>query len=292
MENRSIPVIGILKNLEVKIANFLKGAYKVDVTIVDVPPNYDMILSRQWSIVAGGSVQIDLSYSTIPMNGKEIRLEKEPRSNTIIEKLDLNCMKKFFDVDMGNFRVESIPPSLQLVDPVIIEIQENQEGIWKMYFDGTCSKEGSGACVVFIAPCGKTFKYSFHLLFECTNNVAEYEVLLLGLNLAIKHEIKRLVVIEDSKLVISQIRSFYSSQNSRLKQYRSDFWDSLELFDAFNIKWVERSKNIMVDFLANVALKGNPITLVGIYKVEVKTRPSIPNNIYSWQVFNDDDDFL
>lgn len=70
MDNRYIPVIGILKNLEVKIANFLEAAYKFDVTIVDVPPNYDMILSRQWSTVVGRSVQLDLSYTTIPMNGK------------------------------------------------------------------------------------------------------------------------------------------------------------------------------------------------------------------------------
>lgn len=34
------------------------------------------------------------------------------------------------------------------------------------------------------------------------------------------------------------------------------------------------------------------ITLVGISKVEVKTRPSIPDNICNWKVLNNDDDLL
>ena len=51
-----------------------------------------------------------------------------------------------------------------------------------MYFDGSISKEGVGAGVWIITP-DKYFKvYSFKLTFECTNNVVEYESLLLGLN--------------------------------------------------------------------------------------------------------------
>lgn len=52
--------------------------------------------------------------------------------------------------------------------------------------------------VFFIAPSGKTFKYSFLLSFECTNNIAKYEALMLGLNLAIKHGIKLLSAFGDS----------------------------------------------------------------------------------------------
>lgn len=34
------------------------------------------------------------------------------------------------------------------------------------------------------------------------------------------------------------------------------------------------------------------ITFAGISNIEVQTRPSVPDNIKSWQVFNDDDDIL
>lgn len=45
-----------------------------------------------------------------------------------------------------------------------------------MFFDGACSKDGNGAGVIFVFPEGKTFRYSFLLSFECTNNIVEYEV--------------------------------------------------------------------------------------------------------------------
>ncbi|XP_059066682.1 receptor-like protein EIX2 [Cryptomeria japonica] len=54
----------------------------------------------------------------------------------------------------------------------------------------------------------------------------------------------------------------------------------------------ERSHNKMVDLLANIALRPEDISFAGILKIGVQMRPSVPNNIESWQVFNDDDDIL
>ena len=70
--------------------------------------------------------------------------------------------------------------------------------LWTMYFDGASSREGSGAGVVFVSPEKKTFRYSFTLNFSCTNNIVEYEVVLLGLRVATHHGIKKLHVIGDS----------------------------------------------------------------------------------------------
>lgn len=66
----------------------------------------------------------------------------------------------------------------------------------------------------------------------------------------------------------------------------------IEHFGAFSINWIERSKNIMADVLANVALNNDDITLTGISIVEIKDRPAIPDNVYNWQVFVDDEDIL
>lgn len=52
-------------------------------------------------------------------------------------------------------------------------------------------------------------------------------------------------------------------------------WDTLELFDAFSIDWVDRSKNLMIDFLANIALRRDGITLTSVLEIEFKTRPYI-----------------
>ncbi|XP_057843397.1 uncharacterized protein LOC131052788 [Cryptomeria japonica] len=116
---------------------------------------------------------------------------------------DIPC---FVDTDINSFRIEEFPrEEKEQPAPLDKEVQKSSddENPWTMYFDGDRSKEGSSAGVLFISPHGRTFKFSFTLSFACTNNVAEYEVLLLGLRLAKKHGIKNLKFIGDSELVIS-----------------------------------------------------------------------------------------
>ena len=48
----------------------------------------------------------------------------------------------------------------------------------------------------------------------------------------------------------------------------------------------------MADLLANVAIKTNDDSFFGISTIEVQSRPSIPNNVENWQVFEDDNDIL
>ena len=53
-----------------------------------------------------------------------------------------------------------------------------------MFFDGAYTKESARAGIVFISPSKEKTQLSFKLDFKVTNNIAEYEALLLGLNLA------------------------------------------------------------------------------------------------------------
>lgn len=53
-----------------------------------------------------------------------------------------------------------------------------------MHFDGACSKEGDRASITISVPYfveQTNFSYKFY--FSCTNNIAEYEALLLGLQI-------------------------------------------------------------------------------------------------------------
>jgi ribonuclease HI len=73
-----------------------------------------------------------------------------------------------------------------------------------MYFNDSLKLGGGGAGVLFISPRGKQFKYVFQILFEVSNNEAEYEALLHGLRLAISLDIKRLLVYGNSLQVVQQ----------------------------------------------------------------------------------------
>jgi ribonuclease HI len=75
-----------------------------------------------------------------------------------------------------------------------------EEGMWKMYFDGASSWEGDGAGILLISPFGDFFPFSFRLQFEndSTNNVCEYENLVLGLEVSKKLKIVNLIVYGDA----------------------------------------------------------------------------------------------
>jgi ribonuclease HI len=87
---------------------------------------------------------------------------------------------------------------------------------WKMFFDGATQRDGAGARVVFITPEGDVLPYLFTFIECCSNNVAEYQALILGLNMAMDLKTTRLEVFRDSKLIINQVLSEYEVKKARL----------------------------------------------------------------------------
>ena len=139
-----------------------------------------------------------------------------------------------------------------------------------MFFDGACYKDGSSVCILLISPIGTTNKFSFTLNFPCTNNIAEYEALLLELRLAYQYGMKCLQVIGNFELVVSKIRDIYVSKNKILKQYWNVVWDMIECFDAFGIVWKDRSNNKMAELFANIAIKPDDITFLFCLRLRSK----------------------
>lgn len=76
---------------------------------------------------------------------------------------------------------------------------------WKIYFDGSLKLGGVGGRVLFIPPSGEQIKYVLQILWQPTNNEAEYETLLHVLHLAVSLRIKRLLVYRDSSMVVNLI---------------------------------------------------------------------------------------
>ena len=86
---------------------------------------------------------------------------------------------------------------------------ENIDEVWKMYFVGAYYKSWKGAGIVIISPSNKVYNFSFKLEFEASNNVAEYEAFLLGLETAKHMGIKMLNIKGDSDIVFLQIKNQY-----------------------------------------------------------------------------------
>ena len=90
--------------------------------------------------------------------------------------------------------------------------------------------------------------------FQCTNNIAEYEALLLGLQLIKKLGSKRISFHGDSDLVLRQIKGEYSAKLPRLRAYRNDALDLLKIFKEYDLAFFPRNQNILYNGLAFVAI--------------------------------------
>ena len=90
-----------------------------------------------------------------------------------------------------------------VIEKNALEEKQKREGLWTVYFDGFVAKVGASVGVYIISPIRDFKALSYKLTFECTNNVAEYEDLLLGLH-ALKYlGAQRIRVLGDSELVIN-----------------------------------------------------------------------------------------
>ena len=83
---------------------------------------------------------------------------------------------------------------------------------WTIQIDGSSAQGRGGVRVVITTPDGEKLKYGVQLKFPATNNKAEYECILTRLRLGRALRIKHLLVQNDSKLVIGQIREDYEAK--------------------------------------------------------------------------------
>ncbi|KAH9322862.1 hypothetical protein KI387_017501, partial [Taxus chinensis] len=72
-----------------------------------------------------------------------------------------------------------------------------------------CSSAGSGAGVLLVSPEGCLHPFSFKLQFENTNNTAEYEALILGLQVAKERGVKNILARGDAELIVKQVRGLF-----------------------------------------------------------------------------------
>jgi ribonuclease HI len=122
-----------------------------------------------------------------------------------------------------------------------------------MHFDGAFSRADKGAGIVIESPSRQEFKFAYRLEFDATNNVAEYEALLLGLEFCKDMGVKCLNIKGDSDFAIQQLQNKFACKSKTLKRYRNAIWDSMKSLDALNLVAIPRDQNFRVDELAIVA---------------------------------------
>ncbi|KAL0290426.1 UNVERIFIED_CONTAM: hypothetical protein Sradi_7050500 [Sesamum radiatum] len=128
---------------------------------------------------------------------------------------------------------------------------------WTMLFDGASQSNGAGAGVVFVSPEKQVLTYSIVLSELCSNNVAEYQALIIGLQMALEMGILEMEVYGDSKLIINQLLNIYEVKKDDLVPFFLQAPHLLKGFESATMNHILRKENRIVDALANY-----PTTLV------------------------------
>ena len=121
---------------------------------------------------------------------------------------------------------------------------------WKLSVDGASNGQGSGVGLILTSPEGIDIEYALRFGFHTSNNEAEYEAVITGLNLAHSLEADQLEVYSDSQLVVRQIEDTYEAKSERMILYLQKVRDLLKKFVLVQVKHVLRAENSRADALA------------------------------------------
>ena len=94
---------------------------------------------------------------------------------------------------------------------------------------------------------------SLRLRFSATNNGAEYEALLMGMNMVQKMGGKAVEVFSDSRLIVGQVKGELEARDVRMQEYFSQVRRMQMKFESFDLSHIPRGENTYVDSLATLA---------------------------------------
>ncbi|XP_075640477.1 uncharacterized protein LOC142612242 [Castanea sativa] len=149
--------------------------------------------------------------------------------------------------------------------------------MWRVYFDGTINQKGFGVGLVLVSPEGFLFENSLRLGFSTTNNEAEYEALLVGMDMVQKMGGQAVQMFLDSQLVVGHVERKLEAKDPRMQEYIARVRYLQSKFKSFTLSHVSKSMNTHVDSLATLATSSAQ-SLPRVILVEDLCKPSGMNS--------------
>ena len=164
-------------------------------------------------------------------------------------------------LELSEFDIQYRPRTAikgQVVADFIVEftLKDGQEAEetpqWNIYTDRSSNRQVGGASVVLISLEDDRIECMIRLEFHTTNNEAEYEALILGLDLARAAGAENMVIHCDSQVITSQVNSSYECKTKRMKKHLDEVKCQI---GCLQIKFVQilREENECADQLTKAA---------------------------------------
>jgi ribonuclease HI len=127
---------------------------------------------------------------------------------------------------------------------------------YKLYTDGASRGNPglAGAGAVLLDDQEEMVDHHYQYLGEMTNNMAEYQALIQGLEMVLGHPVKVLEIFLDSELIVKQIKGEYRVKDATLKGYFQEVQSLLQKLEGYTISHIPRGLNKEADRLANLAI--------------------------------------
>ncbi|XP_019157296.1 PREDICTED: uncharacterized protein LOC109153863 [Ipomoea nil] len=145
---------------------------------------------------------------------------------------------------------------------------------WEVATDGSSSRKGSGGGVVITSPEGFKVYYALIYQFSPTNNEAEYEAFVAGLQFARDLGAESVRARTDSSLVVGQVLGDFEVNGERLGRYRDLAIERLTAFRTYAVQHVPRLDNADADILSKLSVEA-PEHISQVARVLVVQYPSI-----------------
>ncbi|XP_075473968.1 uncharacterized protein LOC142505027 [Primulina tabacum] len=184
-------------------------------------------------------------------------------------------------IEVGEYDIQYEPrtsiKAQALADFLAETVHQENEDPWKVYVDGSSSKEGSGVGVVLISLAGEEVKLAVRLDFRASKNEAEYEAVLVGLRAARNMGATRVLIFSDSQLVTQQMKGMYDVKDEKLIEYAQEGDRVREKFTKIIFEQIPSKKNEKADTLAKMAgTMGSWKTRDVVFQVELTPHTSSP----------------
>jgi ribonuclease HI len=144
------------------------------------------------------------------------------------------------------------------------------ESPWLVYCDRGLGS--AGAATILISPSGIKLRYAARLQFtneadKCTNNITEYEAILLGLHKLRAIDVQTCLLRIDLKVVACQIEKECIGREATLERYLALIQRMESYFKGFTVEYIKRNKNTKADDLAKAATRNTPMPADGFFQV-------------------------
>ncbi|RVX09468.1 hypothetical protein CK203_015471 [Vitis vinifera] len=152
--------------------------------------------------------------------------------------------------------------------------ESSKQEWWTLRVDGASRSSGSRVGLLLQSPIGEHLEQAIQLGFSASNNEAEYEAILSGLDLALTLSVSKLQIYSDSQLVVKHVQEEYEAKDARMARYLAKVRNTLQQFTEWTIEKIKRTDNRRADALVSIAAS-LPIKEAILLPIHVQLNPSV-----------------